>query len=211
MKAVIISNGDLEDKNTLKSVAKEADYIICADGGLRHLRELKIKPHIVLGDLDSIDKDLMLRYEDLGVKFAKYPIKKDKTDTELAIDHALELGADEITLMGVIGTRIDHSLANIMLLYKLLTLGVKGRILNEHNEVLITDQELIIKKEVNTYISIIPIMGNPAYVTLKGFEYEIDDVEFFPSTTLGVSNRIIEKEGLVKVRNGSCLVIKSKD
>lgn len=211
MKGLIISNGEISDLNLLKSVAMNVDFIICADGGTNHITKINVKPDLVIGDLDSISDDSLELIKREKIKIQRYNTHKDATDTELAIEYLIEKGFDEIIFMGVTGSRIDHTLANILILDKLLKKGFNGVIIDKKNKVYITDNEMYVSREEGTFISVIPITYNGAIVTLKGFEYETDKVEFEFSSTLGVSNRVVEKSGYIKVENGTCLVIISKD
>jgi len=52
------------------------------------------------------------------VPFHTVPARKDQTDLELAVELALEKGARSITLVGGWGSRIDHALGNVELLYR---------------------------------------------------------------------------------------------
>lgn len=211
MKALIISNGEIEDIDLLKKVSEDVDFILCADGGANYAIKASVKPDLVVGDLDSIDLDVLDRLKGQNIKFIKFPTKKDNTDTELAIEYLIDKGYDEIILTGVIGSRIDHTLANMMLLYKLLKLGIKGKIINHKNTIYLTDSSLTLKKKEGTFVSVIPIIGTSANVTLKGFEYELNNRVYETSSTLGISNIIVEDEGYIELKDGVCFVIESRD
>lgn len=211
MKGLIISNGEISDLNILKSVTRDVDFIVCADGGTNHIARINVKPDLVVGDLDSINAEALEFIENEKIEIKKFSPNKDFTDTELATEYLIERGFKEIIFMGVTGSRIDHTLANIFILDKLLKRGIKGVIIDEKNKVYVTDSDLHVYKEEGTFVSVIPITSNGARVTLKGFEYETDRVEFYFSTTLGISNKILEESGYIKVENGTCLVIISKD
>ncbi|WP_077367365.1 thiamine diphosphokinase [Anaerosalibacter sp. Marseille-P3206] len=211
MKGLIVSNGEISDLNILKSVIKDVDFIVCADGGTNHIAAINVMPDLVVGDLDSISSNTLEKIESNNINIERYNPKKDATDTELATEYLIEKGFKEIIFMGVTGSRIDHTLGNILILDKLLKRGIKGVIIDENNRVYITDSELCVSREEGTFVSIIPITSNGAKVTLTGFEYETDRVEFGFSSTLGISNRVVEENGYIKVENGTCLVIISKD
>lgn len=211
MKGLVVSNGEVSDLNQLKYISKGVDFIISADGGTNYILKAGIKPDLVVGDLDSIDKDVLSKIKGENIQILKFPSHKDYTDTELALKYLADRKFEEVILMGVTGTRIDHTLANVHLLYNLFQKGIKGIIINEKNTIYITDDELEIEKEEGTFVSVIPINLNGAKVTLKGFLYETDRADFHFSSTFGISNEIVEKKGYVKVEEGICLIIKSKD
>lgn len=211
MKILIISNGTIENKNIFINSVDEADFIICADGGAKYFIDFNIYPDIIVGDLDSIDEKVLSFMKKKNIKFYKFSTRKDKTDTELALDYAVEMGAKEITLLGAVGTRIDHTLANIMLLKKLLKKGIKSKIINNYNEIYITDSYLMLEGTEGYYISLIPLTEVVRGVTLRGFEYETTDKDFNMDSSFGISNKIINKKGEISIKEGTCLVIKSRD
>lgn len=211
MKILIISNGTLDNKDILINAIEEADYIICADGGAKYFYDLEKNPDIVVGDLDSIDEKTLSIMKEKDIKFHRFPAKKDKTDTELAIDYAIDMGAREISLLGAIGTRLDHTLGNIMLLRKLLKRGVKAKIVNSQNEIHIVMDSLTLEATEKDYVSLIPLTEVVKGVTLRGFEYETTDKDFMMDSSLGISNKIINGKGEINIKEGVCLVIKARD
>ncbi|HHY79606.1 MAG TPA: thiamine diphosphokinase, partial [Thermoanaerobacter sp.] len=128
MKVLIISNGDIKDYNFYEKLLKDVDMVICADGGANHAYQMKIKPDLIIGDFDSIKEEILEFYENEGVRIEKFPPMKDETDTQLAMLKAIELGATDVTFIGVIGERFDHSYANLSLLLYLLNRNIKGKI-----------------------------------------------------------------------------------
>ncbi len=211
MKILIISNGTIDDIDMLRSEIDITDYIICADGGARYFANLDVYPNIIVGDLDSLDDDIRTHMKEKGIEFLKFPAKKDKTDTELAIDYAIDMGVSEVTLIGVTGTRFDHTLANIMLLRRLMEKNIDAKIVDNHNEIFMIKDELILEKKDNTFVSIVPLTETVKGVTLKGFEYEIYNRDFKIDTSLGISNVITEEKGSISIEQGICLVIRSRD
>ena len=211
MKGLIISNGEIKNDKLLRDVARDSDYIICADGGADYIADTSIKPDLLIGDFDSIDKDTFRKMERDKVTIKKFPIKKDYTDTELAINILIEKGAEEIIFMGATGSRLDHSLANIHLLYKLYKMNIKGTIVDENNKIFIGYGDIVIEKEENTYVSIIPMWERGSIVTLKGFQYETDRKKFEFSSSYGISNRIVKDIGEIKIGSGECIIVISKD
>jgi len=208
LKALIISNGDLKDIDILKYY-NNVDVVICADGGARHLYNRNLKPDIIIGDLDSLDGRILESYKNLAVKFEKHPTRKNMTDTELSINYAINIGAREIVLLGATGNRLDHSIANVLILYRLAYENVNMTIIDSHNEIFVVKNILKLRKKEGYFISIIPLVDSK--VTLKGFEYNTNSLEFKLGSTLGISNRIIDEEGLIQVDSGICLVIRSRE
>jgi len=194
----------------------EYNYIIAVDGGLKYLHEIGIKPDCIVGDFDTIGIEILNRYiDDRNVEVIKLVPEKDYTDTHTAILKAIELKPDEICILGGTGTRIDHTISNIQLLFLPLNRNIKARIVNENNNIyLINENTDISKSEVcGKYISLIPINGRVRGVTLKGFKYELDDYDFDPvnSVSLGISNELVENIGQIFVEEGILLVIEAVD
>ena len=139
MKVLIIANGDIGDSRKVKDVLPAADYVICADGGLRHAKELGLVPDLILGDFDSLAHGVLEEYRTAGVPIRKYPQDKDKTDTQIAVDIAIDMGATHVYLLGAFGSRWDHSYANMMMLYRLAKRNIEAWILDAHNIVMVSN------------------------------------------------------------------------
>jgi thiamine pyrophosphokinase len=211
MNALIISNGSILNLNKLKEIGKQSDFILSADGGTNHCLKVSLIPNIVIGDLDSISDEALKIIQENHIPIEKFPVKKDATDTELSIDYLINKGFKDITLMGAIGSRMDHTLGNMLLLNKLLENGVKGRIINDNNTIYLVDDELILTGREDEFISVIPIADNGAVVTLTGFEYTLNKTKIDYGSTRGISNRITGDKGYIKVHEGKCLIFVSKD
>lgn len=211
MKVVIVTNGDIKDTDHLKKVLEGATKIICADGAAKYLRELSIIPHMLVGDFDSIDPEVLDWMQQQGATPFKYPERKDATDTELALDYALLEKPEEIVIVGGVGSRWDHSLGNIFLLKKLLDNRVRGSIVNEVNEITIMNASLELEGKAGDIISIIPFSEEVKGVNLYGLEYPLVDRDISMGSSLGISNRLIQEKARITLREGVLLVIRSKE
>lgn len=211
MKALIIASGTIEDYNILKREVEESDFILCVDGGVDHILNIGFYPDIVFGDLDSISAEGLAYIKQRNIPIRKFDSVKDSTDTELGLDYVISKDCKEITLMGVTGSRQDHTLANIFLLSYLLDRNIKGKIIDSNNIIYLTDDYLELEKLKDYYISVVPIVEEGINVSLKGFFYNLEN-KFIPfGSTLGVSNEIIEEYGKVKIHRGRAIVFQSKD
>ncbi|WZL74793.1 thiamine diphosphokinase [Clostridiaceae bacterium 35-E11] len=211
MRCVIISNGDINDYIFTKKQIEHYDLIICADGGAKHAWAMDLVPHVIVGDLDSIDENMIDYFHKQHVQFCKFPPNKDYTDTELAIDYALKKKVKEITFVGVIGSRMDHTIANVTLLLPLLNKGVQAKILNEHNEIIVCDGHMKIEGKIGEYVSIIPLSEKVEGITLEGLQYPLVDATILMGESIGVSNRFVQSKAEVTIKKGKILIIKSKD
>lgn len=213
MKTLIITGGKI-NKNFAKKYLKSNKYdiIIAVDKGLETIDYLKLEPQYILGDFDSVNTKILEKYKPQNIKIIKLNPEKDLTDTHSAIDLALEIKSTEITILGAIGTRLDHTMANIHILKQALDKNIKAKIVNEKNEIELIDKEIIIKKDDNyKYVSIIPLTTNVTGITIEGMKYIINDYTLSIGDSLGVSNEQIDKEAKISIKTGILVVIKSKD
>ena len=213
MKTLIITGGKI-NKNFAKKYLKSNKYdiIIAVDKGLETIDYLKLEPQYVLGDFDSVNTKILEKYKTQNIKIIKLNPEKDLTDTHSAIDLALEIKSTEITILGAIGTRLDHTMANIHILKQALDKNIKAKIVNEKNEIELINKEIIIKKDDNyKYVSIIPLTTNVTGITIEGMKYIINDYTLSIGDSLGVSNEQIDKEAKISIKTGILVVIKSKD
>lgn len=213
MKTLIITGGKI-NKNFAKKYLKSNKYdiIIAVDKGLETIDYLKLQPQYVLGDFDSVNTKILEKYKKQNIKIIKLNPEKDLTDTHSAIDLALKLKSTEITILGAIGTRLDHTMANIHILKQALDKNIKAKIVNEKNEIELINKEIIIKKDDNyKYVSIIPLTTNVTGITIEGMKYIINDYTLSIGDSLGVSNEQIDKKAKISIKTGILVVIKSKD
>lgn len=188
------------------------DIIIAVDKGLEILDILNIKPNYIVGDFDSIKNKILEKYENSDIEIKRLNPEKDFTDTHSALKLAIELKSTHITIIGAIGTRLDHTISNIHILKYALDNNVDAKIVNERNEIGLINRACIIKKD-NTYryISLIPLTTDVKGITLKGLKYIVKDGTFKVGDSIGVSNEQIEEEAIIEIKQGLLMVIRSKD
>ncbi len=211
MKGLIISSGTINDYSLLEKLIDENDYIVCADGGLDHLIKIDQIPNIILGDLDSISLFGIKYIEDKAIQVEKYPSIKDNTDSELAIMYLIEKGIKKITLIGGSGTRLDHTIANIFLMKRFNKEDIELKIVDDNNIVNYVDDTFEIKRRQGWFISIIPLNFDGICVSLTGFRYPLYHKYIEFSSTLGVSNEVIDEIGKIEIHKGEALVFESLD
>ena len=194
-----------------KLKALDAAQIIVVDGALEVTDSLGIKPDFIVGDFDTVNPELLLRYPEKIIR--RHLPEKDQTDTELALETATESGCDHIILFGATGSRLDHSLANIFLLQKMAAKGVDAELCDEHNRLSLRTGNFVIKKEeqYGDFVSLLPLTERVENVTLNGLKYSLENHTFFREDSLGISNEIIAEEATVTFSAGMFLVVESKD
>ncbi|HEX7055989.1 MAG TPA: thiamine diphosphokinase [Bacilli bacterium] len=213
MQRVVIFSGGQLGEWALAEI-QEHDLIIGADRGAWFLLEHDIRPDIALGDFDSVNAgQLGIIREKSGQFFACDPVMKDLTDTEMAFDTALKLrpAPSEIVLCGAIGTRFDHTLANVHLLRRAVEQGIPCRICGEKNEIRLIDSRTVIRKSRFTHVSLLPFTLTVAGINLQGFQYPLVDATLQIGQSLGISNMITADEGEITISSGLLLVIQSSD
>ena len=214
LKTIIVSGGDI-NKNFLEklNLKNKFNNIIASDKGLEALDKCNIKPNYIIGDFDSLNEKVLNKYiNDETVKIIKLNPEKDYTDTHMALKLAIELKSTDITIIGAIGSRLDHTLANINILKEALEKKVACRILNENNNITLINKNITIKKEEEyPYISLIPLTTNVTGVTLNGFKYPLDNATMEIGKSIGVSNEQIEDNATIKLEEGILIIIRSKD
>lgn len=211
MKIVILSGGNPPCYELIKEELRNCDKLISADRGTNILYKYGINPDIILGDFDSIDKEILKHYKKENVTIEKFPEKKDFTDSFAALSKAIELGADEIAFLGCTGSRIDHMLGNIGLLLRCLQLGIKCYMRDENNLIRLVHKPIIIEASGYKYFSLLSYGGEVKGITLLGAKYPLKDYNLKLGESLGVSNEIIEEKATIDFKEGLLLVIQSRD
>ncbi len=188
--------------------------IIAVDRGLEALYNLKIVPNHVVGDFDSVSTPIWEFYQNNPkVVFHKYSPEKDYTDTDIALKLAIELNSSTITIMGALGKRMDHALANIHILKEALEIGIPCQILDSYNKIyLVKENKQLAKIETyGKYISLLPLTTTVEGITLKGFRYPLNNASLSVGLSLGISNEIVEEIATIELKEGILIVIESKD
>ena len=214
MKYLIVCGGEIDGDFAERLVMRSGfEVIIAADRGMDFLYEHKITPDIIVGDFDSVKNEALSYFKEKGMSdIHVLNPEKDDTDSECALQIALDHGADHIIIIGATGTRIDHVLGNISLLGKAMSEGKMAELLDTHNRIRMIDNELEIEKnkQYGKYVSIIPVCKNNK-ITLEGFKYPLKDYTFEGFNTLGISNEIVDDIAKITVNEGQYIVIESKD
>ena len=204
MRALIVLGGDAPGAALLSRCARESELVIAADSGLAAFDRANCTPDLLVGDMDSVDPALLSRYEGRVPEHRLSPIKDD-TDGVDALDLAIARGAQEITLLGALGGRLDHALANVMLLVRAQRKGAHAQILSERERIArVCGEERLLNARGDT-VSLLPL-GLARGVTLTGFFYPLDEATLQSDYPLGVSNVVTENEASVRVREGDLIL-----
>ena len=179
----------------------QSDYLLAADGGLRHLEKLGLKPNGIIGDFDS------LGFVPEGAEV--FPVEKDDTDAMLAARKGLELGYRDFLFYGSLdGPRLDHTVANFQTLQFLADRGATGCLVGRDYIVTVLKEGMLSFPADWTGILSVFCMGADAEgVTIRGARYELEKGTLTAGFPLGVSNHFVGKEASVGVEKGSLLLL----
>lgn len=216
---LIIAGGELDIKFASCYIKKKygrelPDMVIAVDRGLEGVKQLGILPHILLGDYDSVKSEVLKEYEEVPqVTCLRYPPEKDYTDSHLAIEKAIQEKATDICILGATGTRMDHSLANMGLLWLCMKAGIKAELVDAHNRIRMMEHRLEIQKEeqFGKYVSLLPYTEYATGITLTGFQYPLYKDTLSMGISRGISNEIINDVAVIEIETGILYVIESKD
>lgn len=199
-KCLIIGAGSF----SLTSFTKiENDYIIAADGGYAHLKNLGLEPDLVLGDFDS------LGYLPSHPNISRHKIEKDDTDMMLAVSFALDKGFGQIYIYGGLGgDRLDHSLANIHCLSYIANKGAQGYLIGEGIvATILRGGTITFSEDCRGYISLLSQTEKCEGISISSLKYELENTSLYSGSTLGMSNEFLGKEASVSLEDGSLLII----
>lgn len=165
--------------------------VIAADSGYDNACDLGLEGEVqvLIGDLDSIS-DVELPS---GLEIVRLPPEKDDSDASLAVNMAIERGADEIFLIGGLSGRLDHTLANIRLIEMLRRAhGIHATILDGKNRVrLVCGESAEVRRGEYRYFSLIPVSNVATGITVEGAKYPLRGATLSASTpSLGISNEV---------------------
>ncbi len=188
---------------------------IAADSGYLTARRLGIKPDLLLGDLDSLDSSALRPDELDAMEKILVPPIKDDTDTQLAVDTALERGALHIHLIGGLGGRLDHTLSSVFLLEYIHDRGAVADMTDGRNRVHLMKAEgspchMAVMPGFH-YVSLVSLSDRCEGVSISGVYYPLDGVELTRSYSYAVSNEITGDKAEIALEKGVMLVIESRD
>ena len=205
-RCVILAGGPLEAPEALSRLwsPRPDDLVIAADGGLRHAGTLGVTPQLILGDMDSLDPGEVPPGAEI------FPVRKDDTDTMLAIKTGIRRGCREFLIFGALGGRLDHSYANIQGLAYLLDAGCRGMLLDgRHLVTMVRDGGVRISCPFR-HLSVFSYSDRCVGVGESGVSYTLEDGELTSSFPLGVSNHQLPGETAhIQVAQGTLLLILS--
>ena len=204
---LILANGEWGNATRLRRLADRADRIVAADGAWAKAVAAGIPVDLVIGDLDSLTDEQKTSLRESGVEVRVHPPDKDFTDLDLALDHALGLSPTKLIVFGAFGGRIDHTLANVLLLERAVERGVGVELIADGETAwLIRGGFTLPIGRAGDRVSLIPL-SDEAVVRTDGLRYRLDDEPLVRASARGISNVIEEIPVRIAVRSGTVLVV----
>ena len=238
---IIVSGGDIQSdfalyflKKNIEKAGRENIRLIAADRGLEFFLDYLILPDVVIGDFDSLSEDgknfLEMQNEDIPYggmlewklqkgegkvgEVVRLRPEKDDSDTQSAMNYAIQNGAKEIVILGVTGNRVDHLMANFGLLILAQKQDTEVALADRYNYMKLIPSGTILKKaeQFGKYVSFFPLGGDVTGLALEGFKYPLDKYHLTTADSgLTVSNEISEEYAKVTYESGTLLMIMSRD
>jgi thiamine pyrophosphokinase len=206
-RAIIFINGELPKPEAIRQRLRDDDFIIGVDGGTRHALALGLLPSVVIGDLDSLSAANLHSLEEQDVDIIQYPADKDKTDLELALAYAVDVGCKQIILVAAFGGRLDQTLGNLSLLTDPDLGSVDVRADDGVEEVFFARKQTQIDGRIGDIVSLIPWHGDVKITRTEGLRWSLQNEILFPYKTRGISNELIAEKAQIEIESGLLLIV----
>lgn len=211
MKRVFIFVYGADFNTFMKLNPKPEEPIICADSGIFLAKKLRYKPRnlFLIGDLDSVPKQVIKWCKNNKIKVIKHPTNKDFTDGHLALEYACKnYPNSEKIIIGGITNQLDHTLGNIFPAVSFVEKGHKIKILDDRQVVYISNKTIELTNCNKHSISLIPL--KETFVTkTEGLKWKLNNelINIFQSRTL--RNLAIKPKVKISIKSGILMVIDS--
>ena len=208
-RCVIIGGAGIENYNEVRNQLREDDFFVFCDSGLRHMEWLGVKPDLIVGDFDSHVRP------ETDAEIIELPREKDDTDTFFAAKEMVRRGYEEFLLIGVIGARLDHTLANLSILHMLDAAGKIAKAIDDFSEMEVVSAKdgQPGKAQVDhsySYFSILNITGEAEGITIRNAKFPLENGQIDWDYQYAVSNEVLPGETAeVSVAKGRVLLIKN--
>lgn len=184
-----------------RQAAGEFDFVIAVDAGFAHLEAIGVAPDMAVGDFDS------LGYVPKARRASRHPVKKDKSDMELAMEKAVAWDHDELVIYGALGARLDHTLANLQLFARFSERDVYVTAIGDTYAVrLLTGPDVFELPVTQGTVSVFSANDTARGVIERGMAYSLDDEPLSNRTSRGLSNELTGEEATVAVEQGTLYV-----
>jgi len=217
MRVIFVVAGGAKEEEDFHALVRveggkaEEVIFIGADEGALWLVEHGFRPTMAVGDFDTVGDEGLQRLAAVRIPRRIFARDKDVTDTDLAVEAAREFQPDVLIVYGGIGTRFDHTLANVHLLYRLVRHGCRAYLADPHNRIHLFGPGTHILRSTFPFVSLLPWSEEVQGITLRGFRYPLENATLTWGTSRGISNELLASNGEIRVCEGYLLVVESRD
>lgn len=194
-----VANGVIHNYSVIAPLLKKFDRIIAVDGGLKHCHKMEIAPAIIVGDMDSVPKDLLTQYSQVPLQ--EFPRDKDETDLEIALRIEFNPTVAKMVVFGALEGRTDHTLYNLQLLTRYPEVMA---IQSEKETIFAITKPTKIACEIGQTISLLPLKDSPKGVTTKGLKWELNQATLH-SSFMSLSNVCLKNSVEIDLNSGNLL------
>ena len=201
-RCVIVGGADIRAYDFVRSHLRADDFVIYCDSGLKHREGLGAAPDLIVGDFDSHENP------HLPVETIVLPRAKDDTDSVFAVKEALRRGFEEFLLLGAMGARLDHTLANVGILLMLDAANKRVMAVDDYSEMRIVSREPAHVQDDCPYFSLLNVFGLARGVTIRGAKFPLEDGEITCEYQYATSNEVLPGQTAeITVKEGRLLLI----
>lgn len=214
-RAVIISGGAINEEFALHMINEiQPEYVIGVDRGIEFLYHHQVMPTHIVGDFDSVRAEIVEFYQtETQVPIRRFRPEKDASDTEIAVNLAIELGVEKLWILGGTGTRLDHVMANIQILKIAHDSDVKAYLIDECNRISLEEKEVRLSEEESfgDYFSVFPFGGVVEDISIEGAKYPLSHYRLCPNSSMCVSNEQKDAEVRITFPEGMIILMETRD
>ncbi|BCZ48077.1 thiamine pyrophosphokinase [Clostridium gelidum] len=211
MNVAIVSGGTAPSEKLLRGYLGKVDFIIAADRGSECLYNYGIVPDLLLGDFDSVKKEILDAVKLQIKEVLEFPPEKDYTDTEIAIIEAIKRGSEKIYLFGAIGSRMDHTLGNIGLLLTTKKRGANLEIINDNNRLYLAEKKMELFGDYGENISFHALCDKVKNFNIRGAKYNLETCDLSLLDPRAICNEFIDTPIEISYEDGELLILHSID
>jgi thiamine pyrophosphokinase len=205
--ALVFAGGDPVGGDVAARLPQSGVTVVAADSGVEHALAMGRRVDLVIGDFDSADPAAVDAAVAGGAEVRRYPADKDQSDLELALHAARAGGACRVIVVGGYGGRLDHFLANALLLASPSFADLDIEALVGDARVTVIHREARLTGAPGELCSLLAVGGNARAVRTRGLRYPLEGEDLLPGSTRGVSNEFSEPVATVSLDEGALLAI----
>lgn len=203
---IVVTGGDPIDAALVATLPKSV-AVIAADSGAVHAAAIGLTVDLAIGDFDSVPPEVLEELDDAGAIIERHPAAKNATDLELGLAAAQRFDATDVVVLGGHGGRVDHFIANALLLTAPEFASLRVVALVGPARLTVVRHEAELAGSPGDLVSLLPVAGPVRGVRTHGLLYALRGEDLAPGSTRGVSNELVDERAHVTVSSGALLVV----